>query len=140
MVSLASRICQKVVSAMMPGPSQNVLLMDVIECLNKSMKDSQQAKTFEKLEEKYDCVVRTICEMNQKAKKGTIERRICRDILHHALPGSELERLMKEYNFTFGNGSTKARAREDYQTLSEGKLLEKNRFVVKQWTKRLTKL
>ena len=124
MVSLASRICQKVVSAVMPGPSQNVLLMDVIELLKKSMKDSPLAKTLVKIEDKYDRAIRTICEVNRKTNKGTIERRICRAILYKGLPKSELQRMMKEYDFTFANGDVKARARDDYQTLSEGKRLE----------------
>ncbi len=124
-VHLAAKICQKVISTILPGVPHETLVMDVIHSLNKVIYDSNEVRDYTKLKENYDRLTETICKCTRKTQKASIERRVCRAILHRAVPKTDMVQLLKKYDFTFGNGCPRKRARDDYQTLLEGKQLEK---------------
>ena len=55
------------------------------------------------------------------AKKNTIERKICRAILLNGVGGgTQLNELMKEFNFSFAKGKPRLSAKVDYEKLISG--------------------
>ena len=100
--------------------------MDVVHSLNKVIYDLNEAKDYTKLKENYDHLRETIWECTRKSKKVSIERRVCLAILHLAVSKSDMNQLLKKYDFTFGSRSARKSVQDNYATLLEGKQLEKH--------------
>ena len=134
MVHLGTKIVNCVFESLCPGPSQIHLKEDVMHMLNGAI-DTQDRTSYET---KYKKLCSALCACTRMAKKNTIERKICRAILLNGVGGgTQLNELMKEFNFSFAKGKPRLSARVDYEKLISGEsvsLKARHLSRVDEWT------
>ena len=127
LINMSTKCLDQTLRAICPGPSRTKLKLDIA---NKIIKNEQIGsdthKTIPNYEKMTEKVIHTLFTMLKHSKHASTEKRILRAIVGKTIKRGIVQSKCNEYGLMdFTSGSIVAKINDDYESLMNGKTLQK---------------